>query len=140
MQDRETLSTSHGRKQKEVINIYSCLPFSRTIMSAQANLAGLYYPNEKEKWNENIPWVPIPVHTIPKELDPVIITNFSNCTKYKVAFNGYLNESSELQQIYSQHADQFKFWSEKCGSNISSTQDVLKFFKTIKMEQEQNKT
>lgn len=39
-------------------------------MSAQANLAGLFYPSEEEMWSD-LPWQPIPVHTVPKKLDKV---------------------------------------------------------------------
>ncbi|XP_066485263.1 prostatic acid phosphatase-like [Tiliqua scincoides] len=39
------------------------------IMSAQANLAGLFQPTEKQSWNKNIPWQPVPVHTVPVKDD-----------------------------------------------------------------------
>lgn len=45
----------------------------RAIMSAAANLAGLYAPNEVQQWNDNLGklWQPVPIHSIPKELDSV---------------------------------------------------------------------
>uniref|UniRef100_A0ACB8FUS9 Uncharacterized protein n=1 Tax=Sphaerodactylus townsendi TaxID=933632 RepID=A0ACB8FUS9_9SAUR len=46
----------------------------RTIMSAQANLAGLFPPTTEEIWNPQIPWQPIPVHVVPKSFNPVSIT------------------------------------------------------------------
>lgn len=33
----------------------------RAIMSAQANLAGMFEPNETEIWHQQILWQPIPV-------------------------------------------------------------------------------
>lgn len=36
-------------------------------MSAQANLAGLFYPTEDEQWTKDILWQPVPVHTLPRE-------------------------------------------------------------------------
>jgi len=44
----------------------------RAIMSADANLAGLYPPvNNRSIWSEDIKWQPIPVHNIPEEMDNV---------------------------------------------------------------------
>ncbi len=38
----------------------------RTLMSAQAMLAGLYYPpSEDQVWRAGLPWFPIPIHTEP---------------------------------------------------------------------------
>ncbi|XP_074765569.1 lysosomal acid phosphatase isoform X4 [Athene noctua] len=38
----------------------------RTLMSAEANLAGLYPPEGQQMFNPNISWQPIPVHTVPE--------------------------------------------------------------------------
>lgn len=43
----------------------------RTIMSGQALLAGLYQPTIANKFDENLPWVPVPIHTIPLKQDNV---------------------------------------------------------------------
>lgn len=45
----------------------------RALMSAAVNLAGLYAPNEVQQWNDDLGklWQPIPIHSIPKELDAV---------------------------------------------------------------------
>uniref|UniRef100_A0AC11BG08 Acid phosphatase 2, lysosomal n=1 Tax=Ovis aries TaxID=9940 RepID=A0AC11BG08_SHEEP len=39
--------------------------FDRTLMSAEANLAGLFPPDGMQRFNPNISWQPIPVHTVP---------------------------------------------------------------------------
>jgi len=48
----------------------------RALMSAAANLAGLYTPTGDQIWNNNLGtlWQPIPIHSIPRDLDEV---NFS---------------------------------------------------------------
>lgn len=45
----------------------------RCIMSAQALLAGLYPPSEQDIFVPDLKWLPVPIHSIPRELDTVII-------------------------------------------------------------------
>lgn len=49
--------------------------FDRTLMSAEANLAGLFPPNGRQRFNPNISWQPIPVHTVPITEDRVRLAN-----------------------------------------------------------------
>ena len=46
----------------------------RTLMTVESILAGLYPPEGFQIWHSNIPWQPIPVHTVPADLDNVRIT------------------------------------------------------------------
>uniref|UniRef100_A0A8C6T5U3 Lysosomal acid phosphatase n=1 Tax=Neogobius melanostomus TaxID=47308 RepID=A0A8C6T5U3_9GOBI len=39
--------------------------YDRTLMSAEANLAGLYPPSGSQVFNPNVKWQPVPVHTVP---------------------------------------------------------------------------
>jgi hypothetical protein len=47
--------------------------FDRTLMSAYSNLAGFFPPNGSQIWNPKIVWQPIPVHTVPTNMDNVVI-------------------------------------------------------------------
>jgi lysosomal acid phosphatase len=41
-------------------------------MSAYSNLAGFFPPgNSSEKWNPDLDWQPIPVHTVSQNVDNV---------------------------------------------------------------------
>ncbi|XP_045167982.2 lysosomal acid phosphatase-like [Mercenaria mercenaria] len=53
----------------------------RCLMSAYSNLAGLYPPNEMQKFNPNINWQPIPVFTKPKPEDNMLNMG-ENCPRY----------------------------------------------------------
>ena len=49
-------------------------------MSAESNLAGLYPPKGSQIWKKDIPWQPIPVHTVPLEADN-LLSSHSNCPR-----------------------------------------------------------
>uniref|UniRef100_A0A8B9XXS1 Lysosomal acid phosphatase n=1 Tax=Bos mutus grunniens TaxID=30521 RepID=A0A8B9XXS1_BOSMU len=55
------LNTSYHRQEVYVRST----DFDRTLMSAEANLAGLFPPDGIQRFNPNISWQPIPVHTVP---------------------------------------------------------------------------
>ncbi|GBP12918.1 Testicular acid phosphatase homolog [Eumeta japonica] len=45
---------------------------SRCLMSAYTFLAGMYPPSERQTWHPEIPWQPIPVHALPRNLDNIV--------------------------------------------------------------------
>uniref|UniRef100_A0A8D0BTT1 acid phosphatase n=1 Tax=Salvator merianae TaxID=96440 RepID=A0A8D0BTT1_SALMN len=52
-------------KREEILVLSS--ETDRTIMSAQANLAGLFPPTGDQIWNPDLHWQPIPVHVITRD-------------------------------------------------------------------------
>nr|XP_028607043.1 LOW QUALITY PROTEIN: prostatic acid phosphatase-like [Podarcis muralis] len=68
----------------------------RTIMSAQANLAGMYPPTGDQIWNPKILWQPIPVHVVPKERNPKLRYPILNCPRYLELLKETMH-SSEFQ-------------------------------------------
>ena len=44
---------------------------NRCLMSAYCNLAGLYPPDNDQRFNQSLDWQPIPVHTRPAKEDNV---------------------------------------------------------------------
>lgn len=108
-------------------------------MSAQANLAGLYPPIEDEVWNKDIMWHPIPVHTVPQNLDYVLYAS-KECPKYQVVYDQYLNDSPEVQRIHTEYADLFPFLTKMSGANITTITDVYWLYNTLHIERDHNKS
>nr|XP_002131109.1 prostatic acid phosphatase [Ciona intestinalis] len=54
--------------------------FDRTLMSAESNMAGLFPPEGKQKWNgTNTSWQPVPIHTVPKPQEEVLRFPVTKC-------------------------------------------------------------
>ena len=53
----------------------------RTLMSAMSNLAGLYPPAGYWKWNADLAWQPIPVHTVP-QVEDMLLSSHATCPRY----------------------------------------------------------
>ncbi|XP_031627358.1 testicular acid phosphatase homolog [Contarinia nasturtii] len=111
----------------------------RTLMSALANLAGLFPPHAEEKWNEDIAWQPIPVHTMPLKLDYVLRAP-GDCPRYSAALKKYKNESPEVLRILKENRENILYWSKMCGSNLSNFDDISRLYVVLNMQRHHNKT
>lgn len=108
-------------------------------MSAQANLAGLIY-SSNDKWNEEIPFIPVPVHTVPIKQDYILYAKWEHCPKYQSLLAKHLNESAEVQRIYTEYADLLSYLSDKSGLNTTKLPEVAQIYKTLFIERCHNKT
>ncbi|OAD55716.1 Prostatic acid phosphatase, partial [Eufriesea mexicana] len=109
----------------------------RTLMSAEALLAGLYPPVSSEIWS-SINWIPIPVHTIPEDLDYVLATK-KYCPRYDYELEKVLN-SPEMKKIDKENEKLYAYLTEKAGKKISSLRSVEQLYDTLFIENLYNKT
>uniref|UniRef100_A0A6I8RRU2 acid phosphatase n=1 Tax=Xenopus tropicalis TaxID=8364 RepID=A0A6I8RRU2_XENTR len=72
------LSSTYNRQEIYVRST----DYDRTLMSAQASLAGLYPPNGSQLWHPEIHWQPIPVHTVPVSQDRLLKFPSKDCPRY----------------------------------------------------------
>ncbi|XP_043914928.1 testicular acid phosphatase isoform X2 [Protopterus annectens] len=79
--------------------------YDRTLMSAQANLAGLYPPSGRQLWQSDIKWQPIPVHTVPKLQDKLLRFFQKDCPQYQKL----MNKTFELKEYQDKLKSMKKF-------------------------------
>ncbi|CAH2013596.1 unnamed protein product [Acanthoscelides obtectus] len=91
-------------------------------MSAYSNLAGLYPPQGSQVWNDRIFWQPIPVHTIPRNIDDVIVEKRS-CPKYDTLLKATI-KSDYFSRINDKYADLYKTISNWTGIDVSDVEDI----------------
>ncbi|XP_072164988.1 lysosomal acid phosphatase-like isoform X2 [Diadema setosum] len=103
----------------------------RCLMSAASNLAGLFPPSESEKFNPNIAWQPLPIHTEPKEEDYLLRTSGTKCPYYDELYQKEL-EGEYANQLNEQNKDFFKFLKNRTGiltditiDNVFTIEDPL---------------
>ncbi|XP_042328138.1 prostatic acid phosphatase-like [Sceloporus undulatus] len=100
----------------------------RTIMSAQANLAGLFPPTGDQIWNAELLWQPIPVHVVPKEHDPKLRYPMFNCPRYLELLKETMT-SREFQAKIQPYQEFIKTISFYSGYNPST----LKYLDNFKL-------
>ncbi|XP_015588094.1 prostatic acid phosphatase isoform X2 [Cephus cinctus] len=101
----------------------------RCIMSAQALLAGLFPPDPEETFLPGLPWLPVPVHSTPRELDKTIVVK-APCPRLDEALKeAYQNDTkqTDLQSYYAE-------LSNYTGKKISDITDVEFLYNTLEIE------
>jgi len=104
----------------------------RTLMSALSNLAGLYPPAGYWKWNLNLAWQPIPVHTVPQEED-MLLSSHAECPRFTQLHKEVL-EGSFMKSIYNENKELFEFISKNSGENITDIVHLDYVFDTLLIE------
>lgn len=68
----------NGTYQREEVFIRSTNT-DRTLMSAESLMAAFYKPVGKQVFLRNLPWQPVPVHTVPVNEDSLLRPRDTNC-------------------------------------------------------------
>lgn len=103
----------------------------RTISSALSFLAAFFPPLE----NSNplpIPWQPVPVVSIARNVDELIAQKRA-CPKYDEVYRSQM-KSEELKAIDSKNQNLYRILSKNTGENISSIRDVELLHNTLEAE------
>lgn len=97
----------------------------RALMSAQANLAGFYPPQDWDVWDASMPWQPIPVHTTPTKEDKVLYMG-AKCPRYDYLYRKYMQSEphKELKRKYKATFDYLTRYANKTVNSFKTAQQV----------------
>ncbi|KAJ8951125.1 hypothetical protein NQ318_021569 [Aromia moschata] len=104
----------------------------RTLMSAEANLAGLYPPVSKEIWDPDIKWQPIPVHTAP-ETEDAMVAGKKPCPKYDL-LQKQLFKTNYFRNISHINHDLYAYLTKYTGETISTLESLEFLYNTLLIE------
>lgn len=111
----------------------------RTIMSAEAFLAGMYTPKtQTDIWNTHLPWQPIPVHTVPVDYDHLVIGD-RKCDAFTESFEDF-KESDKIKEFNQKHQDLYDYLSLHSGETVEKMGDTVPIRDTLRIEELYNRT
>lgn len=110
----------------------------RSLMSAQANLAGMYPPISKDIWDPELHWQPIPVHTMPLKMDNVLAMA-KPCPVYEIQMEKVKN-SEPYRKMLIKYAELFKYLSNHTGADVYDFDEVEYIYNTLYIEELYNLT
>lgn len=113
--------------------------YDRTLMSAEANLAGLYPPRGAQVFNPTIKWQPIPVHTVPLNEERLLSYPLGDCPRYKQLMNE-TEHTEEFQNVTSQYEAVIELVRNKTGLNKTTVESVWSVYDTLFCESQHNKS
>ncbi|XP_068098996.1 testicular acid phosphatase homolog isoform X2 [Hyperolius riggenbachi] len=124
--------------KKEEIYVRST-DYDRTLMSAQANLAGLYPLNQTQMWHPDLPWQPIPVHTVPVYQDRLLKFPSKDCPH----FYELMKQTTQLPE-YQSKIDGWKNFTKRIASftgySMENPRKVWKVYDTLFCQKSHNLT
>ncbi|XP_073692112.1 lysosomal acid phosphatase-like [Garra rufa] len=110
----------------------------RTLMSAQANLAGMFPPSGSNMFNPDLKWQPIPVHTVSMDEEKLLSFPLGDCPRYTQLMN-----ETEKTDIFVNMSETYKDFVEmvrnKAGLKKASIDTVWRVYDTLFSEAKHGK-
>ncbi|XP_006804134.1 lysosomal acid phosphatase [Neolamprologus brichardi] len=113
--------------------------YDRTLMSAEANLAGLYPPSGQQVFNPNLKWQPIPVHTVPQSEERLLSFPLKDCPRYQQLMNE-TEHSEEFLNVTATYQDIIELVRNKTGLKDTTVETVWSVYDTLFCESQHNMT
>uniref|UniRef100_A0A3Q3LQT1 Lysosomal acid phosphatase n=1 Tax=Mastacembelus armatus TaxID=205130 RepID=A0A3Q3LQT1_9TELE len=113
--------------------------YDRTLMSAEANLAGLYPPSGQQVFRPELKWQPIPVHTVPQSEERLLSFPQGDCPRYKQLMNE-TEHTEEFINVTTTYQDVIELVRTKTGLNKTTVETVWSVYDTLFCESRHNMT
>lgn len=111
--------------------------YDRTLMSAEANLAGLYPPSGQQVFTPDLKWQPIPIHTVPQSEERLLSFPLGDCPRYKQLMNETEHTAAFLN-VTSAYKDVIELVRSKTGLNKTTVESVWSVYDTLFCEARHN--
>ncbi|XP_042369216.1 lysosomal acid phosphatase isoform X2 [Plectropomus leopardus] len=111
--------------------------YDRTLMSAEANLAGLYPPSGQQVFTKDLLWQPIPVHTVPLSEERLLSFPLSDCPRYKQLMNE-TEHTEKFINVTIEYQDILELVRNKTGLNKTTVESVWSVYDTLFCESRHN--
>ncbi|KAI3366069.1 hypothetical protein L3Q82_009887 [Scortum barcoo] len=111
--------------------------YDRTLMSAEANLAGLYPPSGQQVFTSDLKWQPIPVHTVPQSEERLLSFPLGDCPRYKQLMNE-TEHTKEFLNVTTTYRDIIELVRNKTGLNKTNVESVWSVYDTLFCESRHN--
>lgn len=129
---------SNKFKKKSLVKYPAGTERDRTIMSAQTVMAAMFPPEGDQIWIDELLWQPIPIHSIPIELDTML--NIKRpCPSLDQAKQNYF-ASTEMVETLEKYKQLFKYLEDNAGTPIRNISQVADLYDTLWIEHLKNKT
>ncbi|KRZ87115.1 Lysosomal acid phosphatase [Trichinella sp. T8] len=102
---------------------------NRTILSALVNLAGLFPQNSNDS-ALHLNWQPIPVHSVPKDNDPLLYA-FSKCKKVDDIYWNEVMTSAPVLKLMHQYAELFDLLRKQTGFPLKTLDDIYQVYEPL---------
>nr|XP_020447945.1 lysosomal acid phosphatase [Monopterus albus] len=113
--------------------------YDRTLMSAEANLAGLYPPSDQQIFTKGVKWQPIPVHTVPQSEDRLLLFPLGDCPRYAQLLNE-TKHTEEFINVTIANQDLIELVRNKSGWNKTTVETAWGLYDTLFCESRHNKS
>lgn len=111
--------------------------YDRTLMSAEANLAGLYPPAGRQIFSEDLKWQPIPVHTVPMSEEKLLSFPRGDCPRFEQLRNE-TEQTQEFLNITTTYKDIIELVKTKTGLNDTNVESIWSIYDTLFCESRHN--
>lgn len=101
-------------------------------MSAETTVASLFPPFGDQLWNEDLQWMPIPIHTTP-EVQDYILGVMKTCDRFDLEMAKYTNTTA-YTSIFADYKAFIRHLEENSGKQLTRLLDILTLCDTLSIE------